>query len=134
VGVKFCPVLNGRGQIVQWDFGTANLHDGDFQETLEAVQMGVLTDTGFHRSGRRGGDYGSLLVCSRGQANLRMLIETVFSLLSRLWCLKHITERAWKGVEARLAATVAAYNLLWQWNNEDNKTGYVRVNLAQFVI
>ena len=134
VGIKFCPVLNGRGQIVAWDFGTANLHDGDFQETLATVDMGVLTDTGFHRSERRGGDSGNLLLCSRGQANVRMIVETIFSLLSRLWNLKHITERAWKGIEARLASTVATYNLLWQWSNEGNQTGYAKINLAQFVL
>jgi len=35
VGVKFCPLLNGAGRVVDWDAEGANVHDGDFQRLLE---------------------------------------------------------------------------------------------------
>ena len=75
----------------------------------------TMTDKGFHRSKRRGGDCGNLLVCERGQCNFRMTVETTFSNWVRNWGLKKMTERCWRGVEARLAFACAAWNLITDW-------------------
>ena len=120
VGVKFCPLLNGAGRVLDWDAETASAHDGDFQRMLkDHVQAGTMTDKGFHRSHRRGGDCTNLLVCERGQCNFRMTIETVFSNWVRMWALKKkMGERQWPGIEARLAFACAAWkawNLVTDW-------------------
>jgi len=116
VGVKFCPLLNGRGRVVDWDAETANVHDGDFQRMLkDYAQQGKMTDKGFHRSRCRGGDCASLLICERGQCNFRMTIETVFSNWVRVWAMKKVTECQWPGIEARLAWACAAWNLVTDW-------------------
>ncbi len=116
VGVKFCPLLNGAGRVVDWDAEGANVHDGDFQRMLKDYpQEGKMTDKGFHRSRRRGGDCANLLVCERGQCNVRMTIETVFSNWVRVWAMKKIGERKWPGIEARLAFACAAWNLVTDW-------------------
>jgi hypothetical protein len=116
VGVKFCPLLNGAGRVVDWDAETANVHDGDFQRLLKNYPKdGTMTDKGFHRSLRRGGDCANLLICERGQCNMRMAIETVFSNWVRLWAMKKIGERQWPGIEARLAFACAAWNLITDW-------------------
>jgi len=110
VGVKFCPLINGAGRIVDWDAETANVHDGLFQRMLSRwPEVGKLTDSGFHRSGKRGGDCANLLICERGQCNVRMLIETVFSNWVRLWSLKKMEERQWPGIGAWLAFACAAW-------------------------
>jgi hypothetical protein len=35
---EFCPLLNGRGQIVDRDADPANVHDGHFQRTIGNYQ------------------------------------------------------------------------------------------------
>src|SRR4028119_943427 len=122
VGVKFCPLLNGRGRVVDWDAETANVHEGDFQRMLkDHVHAGTMTDKGFHRSHRRGGDCANLLVCERGQCNVRMTIETVFSNWVRVWAMKKIAERKWPGIEARLAFACAAWNLVTDWATQTGR-------------
>lgn len=119
VGVKFCPLVNGAGRIVDWDAEGANVHDGTFQRMLSRWPgAGKLTDKGFHRCAKRGGDSANLLICERGQCNVRMLIETVFSNWVRVWSLKKMSERRWPGIEARLAFACAAWNLVTDWASE----------------
>lgn len=92
------------------------MHDGDFQRMLkDHVHAGAITDKGFHRSRGRGGDCANLLICERGQCNVRMTIETVFSNWVRVWAMKKITERKWPGIEARLSYACAAWNLVTDW-------------------
>jgi hypothetical protein len=116
VGVKFCPLVNGARRVVDWDAETANMHDGEFQRLLKHYpQDGKMTDKGFHRSRRRGGDCANLLVCERGQCNVRITVKTVFSNWVRVWAMKKIGERKWPGIEARLAFACAAWNLVTDW-------------------
>jgi hypothetical protein len=50
VGVKFCPLVNGAGRVVDWDADPANMYDGDFQRLLKHYSKdGKMTDKGFHR-------------------------------------------------------------------------------------
>ena len=68
VGVKFCPLLNGRGHVVEWDAEGANVHDSIFVASNRPIglykEVGKLTDKGFHKSQKRGGDCANLLVCA----------------------------------------------------------------------
>ena len=113
VGVKFCPFLNLKGRIVDWDAETANTHDGDFQRMLkEYPEAPKLVDHGFHRSKKRGGDCPNLVVCERGQRNWRMVIETVFSGFVGVFGMKKISERTWRGIESHLGFACAAWNLV----------------------
>jgi hypothetical protein len=119
VGVKFCPLVNGAGRVVDWDADPANVHDGHFQRLLQHYsKAGKRTDKGFHRSRLRGGDCANLLICERGQCNVRMMIETVFSSWVRVWSMKKVGERQWPGIEARLAFACAAWNLVTDWATE----------------
>ena len=122
VGIKFCPLLNGAGRIVDWDVEAANVHDGEFQRMLADYDEAKMTDKGFHRSRKRGGDCANLLVCERGQCNVRktsllvrMIIETVFSNWVSVWSMKKVGDRKWPGIEARLAFACAAWNLVTDW-------------------
>lgn len=142
VGVKFCPLLNSRGQIVDWDAEGANVHDSLFQDRMlrlyEAGERGMalFVDGGFHKSAARGGDSANLKVCQRGECNLRMLVETLFSQLAGVMGLKKIGERSWALVEARLGFVAAAYNLLISWGGKfvTDERGYARLSIAEFAL
>lgn len=113
VGIKFCPLIGLDGRIVDWDAEEACLYDGDFQRMLqEHPDEPKLVDRGFHKSTKRGGDCSNLIVCQRGQRNYRMIVETLFSGFVRVFGMKSITERAWKGIESHLAFACAAWNLV----------------------
>jgi hypothetical protein len=61
------------------------------------------------------------------------LIETVFSLLSRVCKLKHLRQRVWAYFETRLALTVAVFNLLQQWNSLNfDEYGMSPLSVAEF--
>lgn len=132
VGIKFCVLLNSRGQIVDWDAESGELYDGDFQRLLRQWQEEAicLADKGFHLADKRGGDCANLLICERGQRNYRMIVETVFSSWTRLMGMKKIGERVWKSMEAKLSFACAAWNLLTQWATERGGGQYVSLSMA----
>ena len=141
VGVKWCPLLNWRGQIVDWDAEGANVYDATFQRMLRDYEsgqrgMGVYVDSNFHWAKKHGGDCTSLKVCKRGECNLRFLSETLLSQVTGVFNLKKMSQRAWAYVEARLGFAAAAYNLLISWGGTltTDQSGYVRLSIAEFVI
>lgn len=132
VGGKFCVLTNKFGLVTNWSVKTANVSDQQFLPLVEAVRgkMIVLADTGFRRCVDQPEN---LKICSRGQWNDRMLIETVFSLFSQVCKLKHLRQRVWAYFEMRLAFTVALFNLLQQWNGLNfDENGVSHLSLAEF--
>jgi hypothetical protein len=113
-GGKLCAIVNQRGRIVAWTCDTANVHDSAFHPLIArfADRTVVLADGNFHRAA---GNPANLLVCGRGTWPQRILVETVFSLLTRVCHLKHAAHRTWAAFQARLAFTVAVFNLLADW-------------------
>src|SRR5947208_16163884 len=73
----------------------------------------VLSDTGFHAAE---GDPSNLKLCQRGEWQDRMLVETVLSMLTLVCHLKKVMHRGWAYFQARLAFTMAAFNVLVQWH------------------
>jgi hypothetical protein len=132
VGGKLCVLTNKFGLITDWDVKTANVSDTEFLPLVEAVcgKMIVLADNGFRR---RANQPENLKICRRGEWNDRMLIETLFSLLSQVCRLKHLRQRVWAYFQMRLAYTVAVFNLLQQWNGLNfDKDGISHLSLAEF--
>ena len=132
VGGKFCLLTNKFGLVTDWQVKTANVSDQEFLPLVEAVseKMIVLADTGFRR---KIDQPENLKICRRGEWNDRMLIETVFSLLSQVCKLKHLRQRVWAYFEMRLAFTVALFNLLQQWNGLNfDEYGVSHLSLAEF--
>ena len=129
---KFCVLSNKFGLITDWSLKTANVSDQEFLPLVEKVheKMIVLADKGFRR---KADSPQNLKICQRGEWNDRMLIETIFSLLSQVCKLKHLRQRVWEYFEMRLAFTVALFNLLQQWNNLNfDEYGVSHLSLAQF--
>lgn len=132
VGAKLGVLLNQLGLVVAWDCATANVHDTSFQPLITQVQdrMVVLGDLGFHRAE---GDPPNLKLCRRGEWNERMEVETVLSMLTLVWHLKKVLHRRWDYLRARLAFTVAAFNLVVQWHGlRPDEHGVVHLSIAEF--
>ena len=92
--------------------------------------MIVLSDTAFHAAE---GDPTNLKLCQRGAGQDRMLVETVLSMLTRVSHFKKAMHRVWEYFQARLAFTMAAFNVLVQWHGfRPNAFGFVPLSIAEF--
>jgi len=93
-------------------------------------EMIVCSDTGFHA---RTGDPQNLKICPRGEWNVRMIIETVLSMLTLVCHFKRVMHRVWRYFEMRLGWTMAAFNILAQWDGlEPDKDGILHLSIAEF--
>ena len=62
-----------------------------------------------------------------------MLVETVLSMLTVVCHLKKVMHRIWAYFCARLAFTMAAFNVLVQWHGlRLNLSGFVPLSIAEF--
>lgn len=132
VGGKFCFILNQCGRIVNWTCDSANVSDTSFGDFLWEFngKMIILADSGFHT---KTGDPDCLLICRKGSWNVRMMIETVLSMLTTVCHIKKMGQRFAAYFQARLAFISAAYNLLVDWNGlQADETGSVHLSIAQF--
>src|SRR5215467_8890138 len=110
-----CLLLNQYGLVVAWACATATVADNSFQWLVRQFedQMIVLSDTAFHAAE---GDPSNLKLCPRGEWQDRMLVETVLSMLTLVCHLKKVMHRGWAYFQARLAFTMATFNVLVQWH------------------
>lgn len=92
--------------------------------------MVVLSDTAFHAAA---GDPVNLKLCRRGEWNERMVVETVLSMLTVVCHFKKVLHRVWEYFQARLAFTMAAFNVLAQWHGlPADENGFVPLSIAEF--
>jgi len=132
VGCKLCLLLDQFGRVVDFDWDTANAHDTWFQPLIRRYedQMIVFSDEGFHA---QEGDPENLKLCRRGSWNDRMMIETVFSMLTLICAFKHMRHRAWQYFEAHMGYAMAMFNLLIQWHGfEPDEEGFIPLSIAEF--
>ena len=132
VGGTLCLLLNQYGLVVGWDCATANVADNTFQWLIRQFEerMIVLSDTAFHAAE---GDPANLKLCPRGEWEDRMLVETVLSMLTVVCHFKKVMHRVWEYCHARLAFTMAAFNVLVQWHGlRPNASGFVPLSMAEF--
>src|SRR4030095_1244219 len=115
VGGELGLLLNQYGLVVAWACAAANVADNTFQWLIRQFEerMIILSDTGFHAAE---GDPANLQLCQRGEWEDRMLVETVLSMLTLVCHLKKVMHRGWAYFQARLAFTMAAFNILVQWH------------------
>jgi hypothetical protein len=74
-----------------------------------------------------------LKLCQRGEWQDRMLVETVLSLLTLITHFKRVMHRVWAYFQARLAFTMAAFNVLVQWHGfQPYASGFVPLSIAEF--
>jgi len=132
VGGTHCLLLNQWGLIVGWACATANVADTTFQWLMRQVeeQRSVLSDTGFHAAE---GAPTHLKLCPRSAWQDRMLVETVLAMLTLVCHVKKVMHRGWAYFQARLAFTMAAFNVLVQWHGlRPTASGFVPLSIAEF--
>lgn len=133
VGGKLCYLLNHLGLIVSWACATANVYDGSaFQSLVDEVaeQMVVFADMSFEKQDWQPAN---LRLCKRGEWNVRMVIETVLSMLTYVCDFKRSRHKVWAYFETKVGFTMALFNLLVQWHGlpaDDN--GFVPLSIAEF--
>ena len=133
VGLKLCWLVNARGEVVAWDWGTANTHDRHFLPLVAALEGRSITlaDSGFHGRGAPA----NLKACRRGAWNERMLIETLFSLVHRVCRLKYLWHRAAAYLDMHLAYVAALVNALLSLNARAAPGApYPPLRLAQYAL
>ena len=92
--------------------------------------MIVLSDTAFHATE---GDPANLTLCQRGAWQDRLLGETVRSMRTLIMHCKKVMHRVWTYFHARLAFTMAVFNVLAQWHGfQPNASGFVPLSIAEF--
>src|SRR6266581_3874041 len=68
-----------------------------------------------------------------GEWQDRMLVETVLSMLTLVCHCKKVMHRVWAYFHARLAFTMAAFNVLVQWHGfQPYASGFVPLSIAEF--
>ena len=133
VGGKLCFVLDHLGRIVDWECDTANVYDGSaFQHLVDKYRndMVIFSDNGFRKN-----DWHptNLRLCKPGEWNVRMVVETVLSMLTYVCHFKHMAHKAWRYFETRVGFTLAIFNILIQWHGfQPDEMGFVPLSIAEF--
>ena len=133
VGGKLCFILDHLGRVVDWECDTANVYDGSaFQHLVDKFRhhMVIFSDTGFRKK-----DWHptNLRICKPGEWNVRMLIETVLSMLTYVCQFKHLAHKVWHYFETRVGFTLALFNILIEWHGfQPDETGFVPLSIAEF--
>jgi hypothetical protein len=131
IGIKLCWILNTLGPGVGWHGLTMNCPDQAFLPLVDLLNQAgvVLSDLGFRC---RGGIPVNLKGCLKGTWNDRMMIETVFSLLTVVCQGKKLFHRTVAHLEARLAYMAAMFNVLlhlfWQLHPDNS----FKLSIAEF--
>ena len=132
VGAKLAYLVNQYGLIVAWDYAAANAPDNAFQDLVADFQeqMVVFTDMSFHAAA---GDPPNQKACKRGTWNVRMVVETILSMLTTVCRLKQASQRTWAGLRARLAYTMSLFNVLVLWDRISvDEYCKIHLSIAQF--
>jgi hypothetical protein len=111
IGIKLCWVVNTFGQVMGWQWLTMNQPDQNFHPLIESFQDTsiVLADLGFRCAQ---GLPVNLKLCAKGTWNDRMVIETIFSMLTVVCKAKKMHHRLHQYLNARLAYLAAMFNIL----------------------
>lgn len=135
VGMKLCWLLNDYGQVVAWDWNTANVHDQVFLPLVEQYEDEsiVLADVGFNSAQ---GIPSNLKLCRRGTWNERMLVETALSLVTMVCHLEKVFHRTTRYLRARLAYVTTLFNTLLGINRslQPNADPYDLLHIAQYAL
>ncbi len=134
MGGKFASSVNQVGLIVAWDGAPANGYDAAFHPLMADFQddMVVVTDMGLHA---KHGDPPTRQPCARGTWHVRMVVETVLAMLTRVGHLKTVSHRTWPHLLARLSLTLALFNVVVQWDGvPGDDAGTIQLSIAPFTL
>lgn len=138
VGAKLAVVLNRFGLVCDWTLDTANVYDTIFHPMIARFdgQMLILADSGFHaKQTETTCDPPNLKICAKRTWNVRIIVETVLSMLTRVCLIKKVGHRSWEGLRAHLAYALAVFNICVQWNGlQPDQYGAIPISMAEFAL
>lgn len=111
VGVKVAWLLNQQGQVVRWDWATANVHDQVFRPLAHEFEGHTITLCDLHFR-KKDEPLLNLKPCRHKTWSDRMLIERTFAVLTKVFALKRMFHRRPAYLHAHLAFIAALFNLL----------------------
>ena len=131
IGIKLCWILNRLGQVAGWHWLTMHRPDQDFLPLVELVNEDglVLSDLGFRC---KDGLPAHLKLGVKGTWNDRMIVETSFSLPTVVCHTKKMFHRTAAHLEARLAYTVAMFNVLIALDRQLHPDHAFKLSIAEF--
>jgi hypothetical protein len=132
VGGRLWFLLDNRGRVIDWYFFPLDHPDKDFNRFTRpfAGRTIVLTDLGFRDAS---GTPEPLKICKKGTWNERMLVETVFSMLTVVCHLKKLHQRALTYIFSRLAFVAAMFNVLYDlFHQLHPEAGSHQLSIAEF--
>jgi hypothetical protein len=132
VGGKLADSVNQGGLVVAWACASANVDEASLPPLLAPFDgtLVVGVDTPFPA---KAGHPPHLKISPRGTWNVRRVIETVLSMLTTVCHCKKVSHRGWTYVQARLAFTMARFNLLVPWHGlQPDADGYIQLSIAKF--
>ena len=112
IGGRFWVMLDTYGRMVDWYFYPLNHPDKDFNRFAAPFQDQTitLTDLGFRDAN---GAPSHHKFCQKGTWNERMVVETVFAMLTVVCQLKKVFHRSETYIFSRLACVAAMFNVLY---------------------
>ena len=133
VGGKLCFVLDHLGRIVDWECETANVYDGSaFQQLVDKFRHDMVIFSDVHFAKQDWHPH-NLRLCQRGEWNVRMVVETVLSMLTYICHFKHMAHKAWQYFETHVGFTLALFNILITWQDfQPDDSGFVPLSIAEF--
>ena len=133
VGGKLCFVLDHLGRIVDWECETANVYDGSaFQQLVDKFRHDMVIFSDVHFAKQDWHPH-NLRLCQRGEWNVRMVVETVLSMLTYICHFKHMAHKAWQYFETHVGFTLALFNILITWQDfQPDDSGFVPLSIAKF--
>jgi hypothetical protein len=138
IGVKTAWIVNTFGQVSGWIWDRMNCSDNSFLDFLEEYdgQAILLTDLGFRC---KEGVPDNVKLCAKGTWNThmgmndRMVIETIFSLLTVVCKAKQIHHRVETYIETRLAYMAAMFNVcLRLFHDLHPDESQFKISIAEF--
>jgi len=128
VGRKICVSINSDGDIVAFAQAGANVPDKTFNAIANDPDSITLADAGFKD---KQGIPATLKICKRGEWNVRMSVETLFSLWDRICNVKRMCVKTLEGFITRITYLVTLTNL----TQKLNKTlGFPPLTMVQYAL
>ena len=117
--------------MVGWACATAHVAENTLQGLIRQVdgRRIVLRDPAVQAAE---GEPTNRQLCQRGEWEERMLVETVLSMRTLVCHCNKVMHRVWAYLQARLAFTIAAFNVLVQWHGfPPTASGFVPLSIAE---
>lgn len=128
VGRKLAVSVNQKLQIIKVSDDTSNVSDTSFDDDHALADSITLIDKGFKK---KEGTPENFKICPKGKWNERMIIETLFSLWTRICNAKSSFHRSVEGFKAKMAYLVSLSNLIINLNE---KLGFRRLSMVQWAL